>query len=153
MSSKDLLERFEDIYNLGIKAVIRNDEGKILLLQVDHNNLINELSDYWDIPGGRVKKGVTPEQTLIDEVEEETGIKSIKQQEHLASVVANFRIPVGNNSIGLILFVYLCDVENIANIRLSKEHKDYGWFDPKEAASLLGYKYPTSFTQKIAELS
>ena len=43
----------EDTFHLGVKALIFEAEGKILLLERNHpvKNL------YWDIPGGRLQKG------------------------------------------------------------------------------------------------
>ena len=69
----------EDIFNLGIKAIIKNSEGKILLLRVNLDQLqVKDKGAYWDIPGGRIHKGSTVEETLKREVEEETGITAIK---------------------------------------------------------------------------
>ncbi len=47
----------EDIFHLGIKALIRNSEDMILLLQVNPKALDGPKRDYWDLPGGRVQKG------------------------------------------------------------------------------------------------
>lgn len=143
----------EDIFHLGIKAIIRNAQGEVLLLQVDHTKLINEPNDYWDIPGGRVHKGVSIEATLYREVEEETGIINLKSFLLFTAALANFRIPAGNDSVGLILFAYLCDVDETGEIKLSGEHISYGWFSSQKAAQLLNYKYPPEFIQKIRDLN
>lgn len=47
----------EDIFHLGIKALIRNNDGKILLLQVNPQKLRGKQTDYWDLPGGPGPKG------------------------------------------------------------------------------------------------
>lgn len=143
----------EDIFNLGIKAIIRNTKGEILLLQVDHTKLIKEPNDYWDIPGGRVHKGISIEATLRREIKEETGIINLKGFQLFTSALANFRIPVGNDSIGLVLFAYLCDVDEAEEIKLSKEHISYGWFSLQKASELLSYKYPPEFIEKIRGLN
>lgn len=69
----------EDTFHLGIKAVITNDSGKILLLKVNPDQLKGNVDEpYWDLPGGRVQKGHSAEETLRHEVFEETGIEDIQ---------------------------------------------------------------------------
>lgn len=50
-------------------CVIKNSEGKILLL---HRNTSNR--NQWEIPGGKIDEGEDPEQTAKREVKEELGI-------------------------------------------------------------------------------
>lgn len=64
----------EDSFHLGIKALIRNSDGKALLLKVNKEQLKGYSGEaYWDIAGGRIHKNSTVEETLRREVEEETG--------------------------------------------------------------------------------
>lgn len=141
----------EDVFHLGIKALIRNKEGKILLLKVNIDQLKNQdLGAYWDIPGGRIHKDSNVEETLKREVEEETGLTKIKSFRKLDGVISNIRIPQGDTTLGLILFIYVCEVEEYENISLSEEHIDYKWFEPEEAAQLLAVKYPKEFVDIVA---
>ena len=144
----------EDVFHLGIKALIRNENGEILLLQVNKAKLKNSnTSEYWDIPGGRVQKGESPIDTLKREVEEETGIKEVSNIRSLMMVLSNIRIPITNeDSFGLILFVYTCNIPSNSNITISDEHINYNWFNVVEAARRLKIKYPTEFTDKIKSL-
>lgn len=144
---------YEDNFHLGIKAIIRNKEGKILLLKVNTEQLTGYDGEaYWDIPGGRIHKDSTVEETLLREVEEETGITSIKKSIPFKMVLSNIRIPIDQSSVGLILSSYICDIEDFNSIELSKEHIDYDWFSPKEAMKLLSFKYPSEFVNKLSEL-
>lgn len=143
----------EDIYHLGIKALIRNTEGKVLLLQVNPAKLNGDRRDYWDLPGGRVQKGHTVLDTLAREVAEETGITGINNPQQVGMVLSNIRIPAGNgSSFGLILAIFQCEVANTAKVQLSDEHVAYSWFAPQEAAKLLEVKYPDAFCRVIADL-
>lgn len=142
----------EDVFHLGIKALIRNQEGKVLLLQVNPAKLNGERRDYWDLPGGRVQKGDTIEDTLRREVLEETGIPEISNISPVNMVLSNIRIPNDSDSFGLILSVYACNVPDGAAITLSDEHIASEWFDPAKAAELLQVKYPTDFCEAIAAL-
>jgi len=45
----------EDLFFLGIKAVLRNQQGKILLLKADTSKFIEKnYPVHWDLPGGRI---------------------------------------------------------------------------------------------------
>lgn len=143
----------EDLFQLGIKALITNSKGKILLLKVNPKKLKNFTGKpYYDVPGGRIHRGSTVEETLKREVREETDISRIKSCKPFAMTLANIRIPYGTTDVGLILSVYRCTVGNSPKIKLSEEHTEYGWFSPKRASELLRVKYPKEFTEKIAEM-
>src|SRR3989338_139731 len=140
----------EDLFQLGIKALIVNSDGKILLLKVNKEMLKGFSGDpYWDIPGGRIHRGSTIEETLKREVKEETGITNITNTTPLAMVLSNIRIPWNNSDTGLIISVYVCEVNEPAEVILSNEHTEFRWFEPKEAGALLQVKYPKEFTEKI----
>jgi 8-oxo-dGTP diphosphatase len=99
-------------------------EGKILILKRSPKEDCFE--NMWDIPGGKIDFGETPEESLKREVKEECGI-DIK-----------VRIPVSvwtffknNNKTQVVGISFLCNYIS-GDIRLSKEHVDYKWIDPKE---------------------
>ena len=149
----------EEIFHLGIKGLIRNSSGDILLLQVNpehmkqHGHQIDTQQEYWDLPGGRVEKGATIQETLQREIAEETGITSISNISHVGMVISNIRIPAKDgNSFGLILAVYSCNVPKNAKIQLSEEHIATEWVSPVVAAKRLSIKYPSDFCQTIARL-
>jgi len=146
----------EDCFHIGVKAIIRNQNGEILLLEVNPEELKEPKEHggkpYWDIPGGRIKLGDTLEDTLRREVEEETGITSITGIKPFSMVLSNIRIPVYGGDVGLILASYLCDVGDV-DVRISSEHLKAEWFPPQEAAELLRVKYPEEFVEKLRELS
>jgi len=146
----------EDSFHLGIKALIRNQDAKVLLLKVNIDKFREFKGEaYWDIPGGRIHKGHTIEDTLKREVEEETGINTIKSFTPFHMVLSNLRIPIDDETnVGLILSAYICDVENVGEIKLSEEeHTEAQWFAPQEASKLLETKYPKEFTEKILKLT
>ena len=143
----------EDLFQLGIKALITNSEGKILLLKVNSEKLKNYKGEpYWDIPGGRIHRHASILDTLIREIKEETDISEIISMHHLTTVISNIRIPLDGTDTGLILSVYVCKINDPINITLSDEHTEYRWSSSKEAVELLSIKYPKEFTDKIKEL-
>lgn len=144
----------EDTFHLGVKALIRDRQGKILLLQVNPQKLRGDQLAYWDLPGGRLQKGDSVKDTLLREIEEETGITTVSEITPLTVVLSNIRIPLENNdSVGLILSVYTCTVPQDASITLSDEHGAYRWVIAKDAADLLGVKYPADFCAAITALA
>jgi 8-oxo-dGTP diphosphatase len=127
--------------------------GEVLLMQVTPAKLNGERKDYWDLPGGRVQKGDSVEDTLKREVLEETGINEITNIQPVSMVLSNLRIPTGNDeSVGLILSVYACTVPNNTTVMLSDEHVAYDWFTSEKAAELLRVKYPEEFCEAIGKL-
>ncbi len=146
----------EDNFHLGIKALIKNSAGKILLLKVNPKKLIYRDDwkgvAYWDVPGGRIKKDVSVEETLKIEVEEEIGVKEVSNIKPFSMVLSKIRIPQGDDSVGLILGAYTCEIPENSEIKLSEEHIEVNWFTPLEASKLLEVKYPIEFTEKIKDL-
>ncbi len=143
----------EDKFHLGIKALIRNSKGKILLLKVNKEKLKAFTGEpYRDIPGGRIQKGSTIEETLKREVEEEIGISEIKNIRPFSMVLSKIRIPQGDDSVGLILGAYTCEIPENSEIKLSEEHVKAKWFPSDEVSKLLEVKYPVEFTEKIKDL-
>lgn len=141
----------EKLFHVGIKALIKNSEGKFLLLKVNPDELKGaENKDYWDIPGGRIQIGHSADETLRREVEEETGITTITATKFFTAVVSNIEIPISETEkVGLVLMVYEVDVDDSSKITLSKEHINFEWVDSKTAAERLSHKYPTAFTDKL----
>jgi 8-oxo-dGTP diphosphatase len=141
----------EDIYHLGVKALVKNKEGKYLLLKVNEKSLVaNDLGEYWDIPGGRLKKGNTTVDTLKREVFEETGINNIKVIKEIGTSISNIRINLKEGGdVGLILSVYEVEIIGDENITISTEHIEYKFCSVSEVKELLKIKYPASLIDRI----
>lgn len=48
----------EDLFHIGAKAVIKDSDGRVLLIKIS-----NPEKRYWDLPGGRMQKNSTIEET------------------------------------------------------------------------------------------
>jgi 8-oxo-dGTP diphosphatase len=137
----------EDNFHLGIKALIRNSKGEYLLLKTNKARIDKE---YYDIPGGRIKRGEDIINTLKREVFEETGINEISNIKELGMTVANIRIPLKTGGdVGLILMVFEASIPDNSKVILSDEHIDFGFFDKDVTKELLSVKYPIEFLIKI----
>ena len=100
---------------VGMSAVIENENGELLLeLRAD-----NEM---WGLPGGWAELGSSPEQNIIREVKEETGlnveVKSLLEVQH--------RIPHKDYPFTTYLLLYHCEVIS-GEISISHESLDIAW--------------------------
>jgi 8-oxo-dGTP pyrophosphatase MutT (NUDIX family) len=139
----------EKLFQVGVKALITNAKGEILVLDSGDWHLKNQ-TRHWDIPGGRIQEGHSVAETLQREVEEETGITKVSNSKFFTAVVSNFKdIPIDGHMVGLILMVYRVKVPENSKIVLSEEHSNYEWVAPAEAAKRLTYKYPAGFTDLL----
>lgn len=139
----------EKLFYIGIKGLIENDEGKILLLKADISKHRKNTEPYWDIPGGRIDEGQSVLKTLKREIREETGIKSLKSHEFFTAVVSNHEIPVEDKMLGLALMIYKVKIPKASKITISKEHTAYEWVSRAEAKKRLAHKYPKEFTSQL----
>ncbi len=141
----------EDTFHLGVKAVIKNNQGKILVLHANMKILDKDVADHWDLPGGRLQKGQNLEETLGREVEEEIGIKDLIVHQLIDASISKMRI---RPEYGLVLFSFLCSIKDNQQIELTDdEHSEFGWFDTKDAAKLLSTKFSDEFVEKLVRLN
>lgn len=139
----------EKLFQVGVKALIENESGKILLLDSGDWHLKHQ-ERHWDIPGGRIKEGHSALDTLKREVEEETGFTQVLDPSFFTAVISNFEFKAEGHNVGLLLMIYRVGVPPNINVVLSEEHSGYEWVDRKEAAKRLAYKYPSEFTNLLS---
>ena len=139
------MAQVEDSFHLGVKALIRNPAGKVLLLEREHRTK----GMYWDIPGGRLHKGESLLETLKRELEEEIGLEEINGVVPFMTVVTDIRIHSQGSDVGLILSIYRLNADRAFTPRLSDEHSNFGWFTLSEAAELLKKQYPREFIENL----
>ncbi|GAA0470907.1 NUDIX hydrolase N-terminal domain-containing protein [Halococcus dombrowskii] len=90
--------------NVGVKAAIFDDEGRMLLMQRPEGS--EYVAGTWDIPGGAVEPLEPPAETAIRETREETGLAV----ETIEVVDAYMMEPNRLNPHGHVLLLYLCEV-------------------------------------------
>jgi mutator protein MutT len=141
----------EQIFQVGIKALIQNESNEIFMLHVpawQHNKA------HWDLPGGRMDTGETFLETLKRELKEELGVSYSGQPTQLMAMLTNITILVENKLLPLMFVIYLVKLENSGKIKLSSDthEDDSGWFVPAKAADLMAYKFTPEFCDLVRSL-
>jgi 8-oxo-dGTP pyrophosphatase MutT (NUDIX family) len=107
---------------ISVKAVLVEDGRACLLL--------NE-RDQWELPGGRLERGESPEQCLLREVREEVGLEAVIER----LVDARAFVPAPGKEV--FVLVYRCRLAAPGVPVLSGEHRQAGWFSLAEMESLV----------------
>lgn len=112
----------EKPFSLSVKVVIRDPEGRCLLLKRSMDSKNNP--GKWDLPGGKVDPGEGFHDALIREVAEETGLSiAIKRVAGTAeSESPTFRIAY---------LIMEASTEH-PDVRLSDEHTEFVWVSPSD---------------------
>lgn len=134
----------EQLFQIGIKALIQNDEHQILLLKSQ---------DYWDIPGGRMDQGEDIEAALLRELHEEIGVDHIANNQLWDVAKAVKQLPYDDMMTSLMLIVYHVQLPVDQVPRSCEPGVTLHWVSPEQAADYLKNKYPEAFRQVIAQLS
>lgn len=113
------------------KAVLRNQEGNILILRRSATDKRRPLQ--WDFPGGGVEDDEDFVAAAARETEEEAGININPKDLHLAFTLTDMTDD-GN----VCWLIFIGHVER-TDVRLSFEHDQYRWVSPDESLELITY--------------
>lgn len=99
------------LFRVNQYAIIKTPENEALILKGE---------DVWELPGGRMKEKETPEEGLLREIKEETGITNCKIER-----IINSHLSKSENTY---MVTVLCSA-NKQQLNLSEEHTDFRWID------------------------
>jgi 8-oxo-dGTP pyrophosphatase MutT (NUDIX family) len=121
-------------YPVSIKGVVVRD-GQVLLLRNER--------DEWELPGGRIELGETPQQCVAREIQEETGW-AVRTGPVLDSWM--YHITVARRHVFIV--TYGCHPTHTEKPVLSHEHKEIGLF-PESAVA--GLRMPEGYRRSITD--
>lgn len=138
----------EQLFHIGIKALVINGDGEILMLK----EAFPDGGMQWDIPGGRMDPGEMFLETLSRELHEEIDVEEYLTAEHFATALSNKQIRTEQGPVALVLVVFRVTLPNAAIPKALENGVELSWESVDRAAELLLDKYPREFAEKIAEL-
>ncbi len=114
-------------YFLAVKGIIRRKDGKILVLKRSDKD--DHKPGVWETVGGGMDKEESPQEALLREISEETGL--------IANVsspfnVFTFKKDTGEFKVGI---TFLCEYLS-GEVMLSDEHSEYRFIEPKEFSDM-----------------
>jgi len=124
--------------------IIKKHGSKIRVL------LIKDPYGKWTWPKGKIEKGETLLEAAKREIEEETGLKSIKSISKLGRINYYYR---RKNLIYKTVHFYLFEYVGKEPISIAKDEIDDGrWFSDKDALSVVGYEEAKELLRKAIKV-
>lgn len=113
-------------FYLAVKGIITKEDGSILVVQRSGSD--DHKPNVWETVGGGMDSEETPQQALIREIAEETGL-SVEVGEPFN--IFTFKKDTGEFKVGI---TFVCKYLS-GDVMLSSEHSAYKWIQPYEFAS------------------
>jgi 8-oxo-dGTP pyrophosphatase MutT (NUDIX family) len=110
-------------FSISIKGVVLDSAERVLLLKNER--------DEWELPGGRIEIGETPEECVAREVSEETQWKV-----HAGPILDTWMYYIDVAEKHVFIVTYGCFPESDIEPVLSNEHKEVGLFSSPEVDRL-----------------
>lgn len=117
------METKHKLFKVNQNAIITNEEGSVLILK---------RAGGWGLPGGRLEDDNTPQEGLVREILEETGIKGVENVQIVSADLSDTKETY--------LVYFLCRVSGLQKITLSNEHQEYVWVT-KNTLDDYGFEY------------
>jgi 8-oxo-dGTP pyrophosphatase MutT (NUDIX family) len=120
-------------FPISVKGVVLDSAGRVLLLRNER--------DEWELPGGRIEIGESPEECVAREIAEETGWRV-----RTGPILDSWMYDVGAAGRHVFVVTYGCFAETDLEPVLSHEHKEIGLF---RASEVDGLAMPDGYRRSI----
>ncbi len=138
----------DNLQIVSVIAVIRNKEGKYLLVQRSENDDIFPLK--WQNLGGKIELGERVEEALKREIQEEIGVTI----DNVNPVfLQSYSWKKDENSDVRLGLIFLIEINGNVTIKISDELNDYKWFSLEQLEDLdtIGKDSPTGTLGQIKQ--
>ena len=136
---KYIKENKEETKHYADGILVCKDTNEILLLQ--RAGYVKLFGGKWGFVGGSIEKtDKSPKDALIREIKEETGITLSFNEEHS---IKPFGKEVHDN--GSDTQYFIVNLETKPEVKISREHSRYKWFDEKSIKEKQGKCIPDAF--------
>ncbi|MGH3613503.1 MAG: NUDIX hydrolase [Pseudonocardia sp.] len=122
------------MFSVSIKGVVLDSQRRVLLLKNER--------DEWELPGGRIEIGETPEECVAREITEETQWKVTT-----GPILDAWMYHIDAAEKHVFIVTYGCYPESEVDPVLSDEHKETGLFTGSE---IPGLRMPDGYKRSIA---
>lgn len=122
-------EKSHKLHIVAVVAVIRNPEGKYLVLKRSEREIA--YPGMYTFPGGKIEGNDTVEETLAKEVKEEAGL-TLKP----GKILLKDKSFVRPDNQTVKAFSYLCEVEYHEPVKISGDFTDYKWVSMEDLKDL-----------------
>ncbi|GAB5535077.1 MAG: NUDIX domain-containing protein [Rubricoccaceae bacterium] len=119
-----------------VAALIRDDRGRLLLMR-------SAESRRWSLPAGGIEPGESPEEAVVREVAEETGLQVTAT--HLVAALGGeaFRTRYPNgDEVEYTVCVFECECAPGEPVALDGEASAFRWVEPGQVTRFLDLPYP-----------
>ncbi len=127
-------------------VIFRKEKNKIYYLLLHYPSSVKAMKDYWGFSKGYIEKGEQELETAKREIQEETGIKSMKFIKGFKQQMRCF-FKFEQKSIFKIVSFYLVETKT-KEIEISFEHIGYKWLPYKEALKQLTFENAKEILRK-----
>jgi len=112
----------QPLYSLSVKAIVRGPDGRCLLLR--RSGASHTHAEFREFPGGKLDPGERPDEALLREIREETGLQVL-----ISRVAGAAESALPDCKVAYLFFeAAALDTE----VSLSSEHDAYEWVSPGE---------------------
>ncbi|MBD3192836.1 MAG: NUDIX domain-containing protein [Candidatus Heimdallarchaeota archaeon] len=117
-----------------VTGVIENARGEVLLIKRNKKSIP---PNCWEDPGGKLEQSEKPEEGLLREIAEETGIKEITIIKPL-TVFHDYLEGEKKKEKEFVGIAYWCKTTT-KKVKLTTEHSDYQWVTPEQAIDIVNH--------------
>lgn len=143
-----LVAMAEQLFQVGVKALVRDEKGRILLegWKRTEGNIVT-----YDLVGGRIDSNEGLLDTLQRELIEEIGVGFRDTPRLFDCTVTKLHPNADGIEVGLLIVVYEVTLER-GELSPDDKGRLLQWLPPKATAKEIEFKYDAEFCQKVANL-